>query len=108
MVKITIATTILLILVVVDVSDASPFWKIRFLADESPKKNDTTAATSPSSQSPIKKLDPKLNNQSRLDPELLNKTDYVNQPLVDKKDPKLLDKLGKVVPPPQKGTNLSN
>ncbi|KAL4351414.1 hypothetical protein GQ457_06G037400 [Hibiscus cannabinus] len=83
--KATITTTILMFLVV---ADASPFWKLRFLADESPTKDNTTAATPPSFQSPTKKLDPKPDSQSELNPNLLNKTDPVNQPPVDKKDPK--------------------
>ncbi|KAK8571054.1 hypothetical protein V6N13_025614 [Hibiscus sabdariffa] len=64
------------------VADASPFWKLRFLADESPTKDNTTAATPPSFQSPTKKLDPKPDSQSELNP------DPVNQSPVDKKDPK--------------------
>ncbi|KAL4388484.1 hypothetical protein GQ457_09G012680 [Hibiscus cannabinus] len=96
--KATITTAILLFLVV---ADASPFWRLRFLADESPTKDNTTATTPPSSQSPTKKLDPKPDSQSELNPDLLNKTNPVNRPPVDKKDPKP----GKVVPPPQNGTD---
>ncbi|XP_039010613.1 uncharacterized protein LOC120139484 isoform X3 [Hibiscus syriacus] len=101
-----ITTAILVFLVVADVSDAYPFWKFRFLADESSTKNDTTAAMPPSSQSPTKKLDPEPDGQSNLDPNPLNKTDSVIQPPVDKKDLKLSDQPGKVIPPsPQKGTD---
>lgn len=48
---------------------------------------------------PAKKLDPKPNSKSKLDP---NITDTATQSPVDKKDQKLSDKPGKVIPPPQR------
>ncbi|KAE8718587.1 Detected protein of unknown function [Hibiscus syriacus] len=108
-----ITTACLLFLIVADVSNASLFWKLRFLADESPTKNDTTAGAPPISQSPTKKSDPKPDTQSKLDPNPLNRTNSANQPPVDKKDPKLSDEPGKVIPPPPQkgidsGTNSSS
>ncbi|KAB2008839.1 hypothetical protein ES319_D10G126100v1 [Gossypium barbadense] len=97
--RIAIMTAILLFSIVADVSNASSFSKLRFLADKSPPKNDTTAATPPSSQLLAKKLDPKPNSQSKSDP---NITHTATQSPVDKKDQKLSDKPGKVIPPPQR------
>ncbi|XVF37408.1 hypothetical protein REPUB_Repub20aG0005200 [Reevesia pubescens] len=101
-----ITTAILLFLIVADVSNASSFWKRRYLADESPSKNDTAAATPPSSssRSPLsgsgaKKSAPK---SDKLDPNSSNKTDSVTPPPDEKKDPKPLDKPEKVSPTPQK------
>ncbi|TYI38117.1 hypothetical protein ES332_A02G003500v1 [Gossypium tomentosum] len=79
--------------------------KLRYLANESPSKNDTvsTSTTPPSSPLPIllsasgkKKLDPKL------DPNSSNKTDFVMPLLGDKKDPKPLGKPKNVSASPQK------
>ncbi|XP_052882076.1 uncharacterized protein LOC108474866 [Gossypium arboreum] len=100
-------TSILLFLIVTDVSNASSSssLKLRYLANESPSKNDTvsTSTTPPSSPLPIllsasgkKKLDPKL------DPNSSNKTDFVMPLLGDKKDPKPLGKPKKVSASPQK------
>ncbi|MBA0764497.1 hypothetical protein Gotri_013846 [Gossypium trilobum] len=101
------ATSILLFLIVTDVSNASSSssLKLRYLANESPSKNDTvsTSTTPPSSPLPIlisasgkKKLNPKL------DPNSSNKTDFVMPLLGDKKDPKPLGKPKKVSASPQK------
>ncbi|XWS35413.1 hypothetical protein CRYUN_Cryun21dG0124300 [Craigia yunnanensis] len=94
-----ITTAVLLFLIVADVSNASSFWKLRYLADESPTKNDTTAATLPSSPSPnplsglgAKKSDSKPDSPAKLDPNLLNKTDSVTPPPDDDKVPKPSDK----------------
>ncbi|XP_007033526.2 PREDICTED: uncharacterized protein LOC18602214 [Theobroma cacao] len=108
-----ITTAIFLFLLVADVSNASLFWKLRYLADESPTKNNTTAATPPSSPSPsplsgAKKSDPKPDSTSKLDPNLSNKTDSVTPPPDDKKNPKPLDKPEKVSPPPQKEIDSGN
>ncbi|KAK6279640.1 hypothetical protein POUND7_019907 [Theobroma cacao] len=108
-----ITTAIFLFLVAADVSNASLFWKLRYLADESPTKNNTTAATPPSSPSPsplsgAKKSDPKPDSPSKLDPNLSNKTDSVTPPPDDKKNPKPLDKPEKVSPPPQKEIDSGN
>ncbi|TYI38113.1 hypothetical protein ES332_A02G003500v1 [Gossypium tomentosum] len=100
-------TSILLFLIVTDVSNASSSssLKLRYLANESPSKNDTvsTSTTPPSSPLPIllsasgkKKLDPKL------DPNSSNKTDFVMPLLGDKKDPKPLGKPKNVSASPQK------
>lgn len=45
--RIAITTAVLLFLIVADVSNASSFSKLRFLAEKSPSKNDTTVATPP-------------------------------------------------------------
>ncbi|XVE80744.1 hypothetical protein DITRI_Ditri15bG0004900 [Diplodiscus trichospermus] len=110
-----ITTVFLLFLIFADVSTASSFWKLRFLADESPSKNDTTAAKPPSSppSSPLsgsgaKKSDPKGDSPSKLDPNLLNKTDSVTPPPDDKNDRTPSDKPEKVSPPPQKGIDSGN
>ncbi|KAK8364763.1 hypothetical protein V6Z12_A02G003600 [Gossypium hirsutum] len=100
-------TSILLFLIVTDVSNASSSssLKLTYLANESPSKNDTvsTSTTPPSSPLPIllsasgkKKLDPKL------DPNSSNKTDFVMPLLGDKKDPKPLGKPKNVSASPQK------
>ncbi|KAK8485405.1 hypothetical protein V6N13_047120 [Hibiscus sabdariffa] len=108
-----ITASILLFLMVSGVSSvsSSSFSKIRYLADESPSKNDTiaTAATLPSTLSPNpltgsgdQKLDPKRDNSTELDPNLSNKTDSVTPYPVDKKNPKPLDKPEKVNPSTKK------
>ncbi|XVF65945.1 hypothetical protein PTKIN_Ptkin09bG0291800 [Pterospermum kingtungense] len=111
-----IATTILLFLIFADVSIASSFWKLRYLADESPPKNDTAAASPPSSPSPsplsgsgAKKSDPKPDSPAKLDPNSLNKTDSVTPPPDDQKNPTPSDnKTEKVSPPPQAGIHSGN
>ncbi|XP_022761397.1 uncharacterized protein LOC111307618 [Durio zibethinus] len=111
-----ITTAILLFLIVADVSNAlSSFWKLRYLADESPTKNNTAAATPPSSPSPIplsvsdvNKSDPKPDGSSKLDPNSSNKTDSVIPPPDDKKDPKPSDKPEKVNPSPEKEIGNGN
>ncbi|GMI64482.1 hypothetical protein like AT3G51580 [Hibiscus trionum] len=105
-----ITASILLFLMVSNVASSS-FSKLRYLADESPSKNDTiaTAATPPSTPLPNpltgsgdKKLDPKRDNSTKLDPDSSNKTDSVTPNPVDKKNPKPLGKPEKVNPSTQK------
>ncbi|OMP08429.1 hypothetical protein COLO4_06482 [Corchorus olitorius] len=106
----TITIAIFLIIIFADVSNASSFWKLRYLADESPTKDNTTAAAPPNSSAPSaspgeKKLDPKADSPSKVDLNPLNKTDSATPPPEEKKDSKPSAEPEKVSPPPQKETN---
>ncbi|XP_038990650.1 uncharacterized protein LOC120113630 [Hibiscus syriacus] len=99
-----ITASILLFLMISDVASSS-FWKLRYLADESPSENDTiaAAASTPSSLLPIplkgpgdKKLDLKRDNSTKSDPKSSKRMDSMTSLPVDKKDMKPLGKPAKV------------
>ncbi|XP_022722620.1 uncharacterized protein LOC111279831 [Durio zibethinus] len=105
-----ITTAILLFLIFADVSNASLFWKLRYLRinlhqrTTPPPQRCPSPLPSPSLGSGAKKSD----SPSKLDPKFLNRTDSVTPLPDDKKDPTLSDKTEKESPAPENEIDSGN